>query len=606
MRREKATMLLKSPLRILFVILLCGFFIGQSCTADSPTPPTRISPAMTATATFLPTTPPTATVLLTSTPDDVATFRAIETASIQTLISTVPPVLLEENPSLDGKWQAQVIRYDCINYQYPGYVERIAYEQLKLIDLSEGTEKTIKDQLQNCDGIGGGGLKGLHWSPNTRYFYYTDWREGNPETCGNYSVPMIYRFDTLTQESMMVGGGHISPDKTKLAMWEKQEIVIWDLDQGEVGRMQSLERVRFNGEISWSPDSQSIVYLQTEWDCAPDYGETYLTRLNLTDMSQDLLLEHETPGFGGVSWDTMDQLTLRDGDNNEWIYSSSSEELKAPPSVTTTPEVTPSPTAQLNLSQMIVDEWSSTSPDGKWVAVGLVAFPKENIGGQQAYVRLMIFDVDGKAQRTIIDQWQEMDLGFPMPMPLKWSQDGKHFYFTHRVYPDGCSAFPFLTDLQQVNLENGGMKDLLPDQAVDVALSPDDTKVVYSYFFGQPEMGLAVRDLVTGDEEETTVNPGKEFHAGNIVWSREGDAFVVTLAIHPCTGEYGVSKTVWAESTTLLWVDAETFEQKILIQEDPRLFVTVEWNEPNKIVITDGLENSVWHLDVESGEITRP
>src|SRR5687768_12442272 len=216
-------MLLKSPLRILFVILLYGFFIGQSCTAASPTPPTQISRAVTATPTFLPTTPATAKMLPTSTPDDVATFRAIETASIQTLISTVPPVVLEENPSPDGKWQVQVIRYDCINYQYPGYVERIAYEQLELIDLSDGTEKTIKDQLQNCDGIGGGGLKGLHWSPNTRYFYYADWREGNPETCGNYSVPMIYRFDTLTQENIMVGGGHISPDKTKLAMWERQK-----------------------------------------------------------------------------------------------------------------------------------------------------------------------------------------------------------------------------------------------------------------------------------------------------------------------------------------------------------------------------------------------
>jgi hypothetical protein len=176
-------------------------------------------------------------------------------------------------------------------------------------------------------------LKGLYWSPNNRYFYYTDWREGNPEGCGNYIVPMIYRFDTLIQADIMVGGGHLSPDKTKLAMWQGQEneIVIWDLDQGEVGRVQSLQPLRFNGEISWSPDSQSIVYLQTEWDCAPDYGKTFLARLNLEDMSQELLFEHETPGFGSVSWDTMNQLILWDGNNNKWTYNLVSKKLNAIP-----------------------------------------------------------------------------------------------------------------------------------------------------------------------------------------------------------------------------------------------------------------------------------
>jgi hypothetical protein len=146
-------------------------------------------------------------------------------------------------------------------------------------------------------------------------------------------MPTVYQFDTLSQASLTVGGGHISPDKTKLAMWEwqKNEIVIWDLDQGEVARVESLERMRFHGEISWSPDGQSIVYLQTEWDCAPDFGKTYLTRLNLVGMSQELLLEQEAPGFGGVSWDKLNQLTLSDGNNDMWTYNLERKELKAIP-----------------------------------------------------------------------------------------------------------------------------------------------------------------------------------------------------------------------------------------------------------------------------------
>jgi hypothetical protein len=258
--------------------------------------------------------------------------------------------------------------------------------------------------------------------------------------------------------------------------------------------------------------------------------------------------------------------------------------------------------SQLNLSQMSVNEWASTSPNGRWVAVGLVAFPKANTGGQQAYVRFMIFSVDGKTHWTIIDKWQEMGLGFPMPEPLSWSQDHKHFYFSHRLIPDGCSAFPFLTDLQRVNLADGTVTELLPQSAVALALAPAESQVAY---IGYGERGLVLRDLVTGEERETKIDPGKDFNVGNILWSPEGNALALTLAINPCTGVYGVSKTVWAESTTILWVDAKTLQQKVLLKEDSRLFITQEWNDPGKITITDGAENSLWSLNVDTGEIAR-
>jgi hypothetical protein len=257
---------------------------------------------------------------------------------------------------------------------------------------------------------------------------------------------------------------------------------------------------------------------------------------------------------------------------------------------------------QLNLSQMDVDEWASNSPDGKWVAVGLVAFPNENISGQFAYVRLIIFSADGKTHWAIIDKWEELGLGFPIPAPLKWSLDGKHFYFTHRVTPDGCSAFVFLTDLQQVRLEDGKVNELLPQSALDLALAPDESRVAY---IGSGKQVLVLRDLATGEERETKIGTGKEFDAGNILWSPDGNSLALTLAINPCTGPYGVSKTVWAESTTILWVDAQTLQQKVLVKEDPRLFVTTAWNEPQKITITDGDENGVWYLDVNTREITR-
>lgn len=307
--------------------------VSAGCMAKSSVMPLPLQSA-TATVTPAPTGTPAPTQASTSTPDDVATLKAIETASINALVSTMEPARLAAYPSVDGKWQAEVIRHDCMEYPYPDYTARIAYEQLKLIDLSDGTEITIDDQLQNCDGVGGGGLKGLYWSPSNRYFYFTDWREGQPDGCGNYIVPTIYQYDTLTHRSITVGGGHLSPDQTMLAMWEwqKNEIVIWNLEEGEIARIPGRSvGVTQNGQIAWSPDSQSLVYLRTTFDCAPDFGKTYVIRLNLADRSQELLLEQDAPGFGGVRWDTVNGLLLWDGLNKEWVYNIVTKELRATP-----------------------------------------------------------------------------------------------------------------------------------------------------------------------------------------------------------------------------------------------------------------------------------
>ena len=278
-------------------------------------------------------------------------------------------------------------------------------------------------------------------------------------------------------------------------------------------------------------------------------------------------------------------------------------------SVAPTLEISPTMTAetrgvqanQIDLSAMDVQEWASTSPDSKWIATGLVAFPQANATKQLAYVRLLIFSADGKTLWKIIDERQEIGLGFPYPAPLKWSQDGKHFYFSHRVVPDGCSVFETLSDLQRVNLQNGGVEELLPHAGLGLAMSPDESKVAYLAY---GDRGLVIRDLSTTEERDIWIDLGEDLQAGNIVWSPSSEYLALTLAIHPCSGNYP-SKTVWAESTSILLLNIETLDQKVLIQEGLRLFVTVAWNEPNKIVIKDGEENSLWYLNVNSGEITR-
>jgi hypothetical protein len=284
--------------KTLFFTVLVALFVSQGCGGRVLSTPLTTAVAATKTinpaVTKVPFSGPTTTS--TVTPDYVATQNFIETDSVSAVISTVQPEVLETHPSPDRKWRVDVIRYSCINYSYGDYIGIIAYEQLKIVHLSDGTEKIVDDQLQNCDGIGGGGLTGLYWSPNNRYFYYSDWRAGHPETCGNYVVPTIYRLDTSSEETIMVGGGHISPDKTKLAMWQGNEIVIWDLDNGEVGRVSPLKPDLYNGRIMWADSTKMIEYLQTEWECAPDYGKSYITRLDLTDFSQSLIAEYDSLG----------------------------------------------------------------------------------------------------------------------------------------------------------------------------------------------------------------------------------------------------------------------------------------------------------------------
>jgi hypothetical protein len=70
-------------------------------------------------------------------------------------------------------------------------------------------------------------------------------------------------------------------------------------------------------------------------------------------------------------------------------------------------------------------------------------------------------------------------------------------------------------------------------------------------------------------------------------------------------GDAVASRTVQAQSTSILLVDAKTLQQKVLIKEDPRLFVTWQWREPERITLMDGREIALWYLNVNTGETTR-
>ena len=250
------------------------------------------------------------------------------TAIAQTVVATVQPRLYASYPSPDGEWRVDILIYDCAQIQFDA--DPNAYEQMNLIQMNGSSETMVDSQLQNCGGVGAYGLGGLYWSPNSQYFYYTYARESFPDgACGYWARP-IKRVDVITREAQSVGSGHLSPDKTKLVFWEENEIILWSLDEGEIGRVSAMVPDAFKGQITWSPDGNSLAYLQTELDCYP-FGKSYVTRLRLRPLIQDLLLESESPGFGFLVWDAPYRISLVDDQGNKWRYNLASKDLRRAP-----------------------------------------------------------------------------------------------------------------------------------------------------------------------------------------------------------------------------------------------------------------------------------
>jgi len=311
---------------LFLMVALTPVVAGCSSLATSPNATTTavLAPTSTETPNAPKTVEPLATLTaIAETSTAMLDVAATSTAIAKAVVAASQPKILASYLSLDKKWRAEVIIYDCV--QVSG-VDENAYEQLKLVEVSSRAEKIIDSQLQNCGGLGAYGLGGLSWSPNSRYFYYTTAREGWPDGCGYWERPII-RFDTLNQILEYLTGGPFSPDKTKIAMWQEHEMVIWDLDQGEIARTSAVAPAAEIGPIAWSPDSRALVYLQTTTSCPP-LGKSYVVRLDLPELASTLLVESETPGFINVIWDVADQLRLFDEQRKEWRFDFVTKELK--------------------------------------------------------------------------------------------------------------------------------------------------------------------------------------------------------------------------------------------------------------------------------------
>jgi Tol biopolymer transport system component len=232
--------------------------------------------------------------------------------------------------------------------------------------------------------------------------------------------------------------------------------------------------------------------------------------------------------------------------------------------------------------------WQSSLTGGDWVAEAMAVFPNE---GGDYYRELVVSRLDQSLSWTLVQETELWALGYSLPVPLHFTQDGRYLYFTHRVTPDGCGLFAGGSDLQQVDLATGQINEIPATAGVGQALSPDDATL--ALVRRTPETtSLVLHDLLSGQEREMTLAEGNALQAGRLVWSPDGSSVVLTLAHEPCAAG-------WAHS--IVQVDITTLTLTTLVEKDERRFWSTEWAE-NKIRLED-VQGNGWWLSLESGQI---
>lgn len=241
----------------------------------------------------------------------------------------------------------------------------------------------------------------------------------------------------------------------------------------------------------------------------------------------------------------------------------------------------------------------TTSPDGRWQAEVTVALPiiDGRTVSDRYYQQLRVTRTDGSIEWTPIERWSNYGLGYTVPQPLYWSEDGQYLYFTNRPVVDGCGVFINASDLVRLDLSSGNLVEIVPPVASSLAISPDGAYVAY---FGQGEdrLRLTLRELATGVERWVIVNgTAANVSAGNIVWAPDGSELLLTLAYDACQPE------TWTHSTLLL--DVASLRYETLIEQDARRFVVEQWLNAQDALLRGSAEERPWRLNTVTGNLVQ-
>jgi hypothetical protein len=272
-----------------------------------------------------------------------AQYWVTSTAVVDTLRTTVTPQVYHSYRSPDGKWLAKIILYPCTQVRTePGY-RPDALEVLQMNDQEVETEDYF------CGGQGAYGFAGKFWTYNSRFFYYTDAREGWPDGGYPWRRP-ISRFDTVTGKSETLGYAVFSPGQTRIAGAQGMDLVIWDINGDTVHRFFGMPTDHPPYGIvwaAWSPDGHRLAYV-TETFCQDASScPATLFLVNTQTWQQMQLLGPSDPRMMTVEWNGPNTLSLWGADfRSTWLFDLTKNALTqvlSIPTITLLPNRTPKP-----------------------------------------------------------------------------------------------------------------------------------------------------------------------------------------------------------------------------------------------------------------------
>ncbi|MFQ5400794.1 MAG: TolB family protein [Anaerolineae bacterium] len=271
------------------------------------------------------------------------------------------------------------------------------------------------------------------------------------------------------------------------------------------------------------------------------------------------------------------------------------------PSPTRPPSPTPNPFDLPSEARGVYwSEAEDVSPNGQWrvmIDVSDPMPPEDGEAGQfpnrKYYVEMVVARMDGSQSWTAVGEWRAWGLGYTAPQPVRWSADGRFFYFANVPIPDGCSLLTNGGDLWRLDLATGKVTEIAPYIGLVMALSPDETKLAVNASYGR---GFLIRDLTTEEEQPIPLpQPDEQWQISGLQWSPDGRHLLILQAVKPCSPE---TETVVAR------VDVAELTAAAILEPDMRNFTLLEWVRNDQVQLQDE-EGDIWYLNPFSLEMTK-
>lgn len=270
-------------------------------------------------------------------------YYSTNTAIVQELKKTITPQDYQQLLSPNGQYLANFIVLECTNITEG--LNPYSLRTIKITDKIQPNTWIVIDQLIYCGGEGSGGiLGGLFWSNNSRYFYFTDNWYGEADTNPISWINTAYRYDLLTKETLNLSGLALSIDKLKIAAGDGRDLVVWDLDGGEIARFPGNNIILDQSSsvwlhyLDWSSDNNSIAYILTLQSINNASNTSYILIANICQKQNSLLFVSSNPEFIEVHWIDQNHLSLVGNSNqiySDWVYDILDKSLT--PNIKTTP-----------------------------------------------------------------------------------------------------------------------------------------------------------------------------------------------------------------------------------------------------------------------------